>query len=362
MEIVNDYTNPENPGAFSSIKTFLKNTNGEYTEYAKNNILPSLDAYSLHKPVRHKFKRIKYMSGGIDDFWQADLIDVKNLYNKRYRQAFNFILVCVDVLSKYAWVVPIKNKTTKETKIAFEKIFDRGRIPRYIQIDKGNEFKGECNQYLKSKNVKLYHTYTNTKFKAGIAERFNRTLKEKMYRMFTHNRNRIYISSLDDLLFNYNNTIHRAHGMRPADINKENEDLVFEKLYGFSKLKGDDRILNYKFKVGDFVRIYKEKTIMDKGYTKGWLKKVFVIHKRFISIPPMYELFNIKRSILEERRFYEPELQKIIEYDFPYNAYEVLEENNFQILIRRIDNNVSGLQLAEPTWVNKEAFLQNNDG
>ena len=94
MEIVDDYTNPENPGAFSSIKTFLKNTNGEYTEYAKNNILPSLDAYSLHKPVRHKFKRIKYMSGGIDDFWQADLIDVKNLYNKRYRQAFNFILVC----------------------------------------------------------------------------------------------------------------------------------------------------------------------------------------------------------------------------------------------------------------------------
>jgi hypothetical protein len=362
MEIVEDYTNPENPGAFSSINTFLKNTDGVYTQYAKSNILPSLDAYSLHRPVRHKYTRSKYMAGSVDDFWQADLIDVKNLYNKRYGQAYNFILVCVDVLSKYAWAIPIKNKSAKETKKAFEKIFDEGRIPRYIQIDKGNEFKGECRQYLTSKNVKLYHTYTNTKFKAGIAERFNRTLKEKMYRMFTHNKNKNYISSLDDLLYNYNNTIHRAHGMRPANINMLNEDLTFEKLYGFSKILGDDRILDYKFKVGDFVRIFKEKTIMDKGYTKGWLKKIFIIHKRFINIPPMYELFNIKTSRIEDRRFYEQELQKILEYDFPYNAYEVLEENNNQILIRRIDNNTGGLDLAEPTWVDKEAFLQNNDG
>ena len=199
MNIIEDYTNPETPGAFSSIKTFLKNSGGDYSEYEKEQALPALKAYQLHKPVRHKFERNKYLAGTLDHVWQTDLIDVNNLYNKRYKQAFRYILICIDVLSKYAWAVPIKNKTASETKRGFEKIFQQNRKPTYLQADNGKEFEGECKRYLKSQNVKLYHTSTHTKFKAGIAERFNRTLKEKMYRMFTHNENKKYIDVLDEL-------------------------------------------------------------------------------------------------------------------------------------------------------------------
>jgi hypothetical protein len=358
MNIVDDYTDPEIPGAFSSVQTFLKNSPGVYTNYEKTQVLPSLNAYSLHRPVRHNFPRNKYMSGGLDDVWQADLIDVNNLYNKSYRQAYRYLLVCIDVLSKYAWVVPIKNKSANETKRGFEKIFEQGRIPNYIQIDQGKEFEGACKRYLKTTNVKLYHTFTNTKFKAGIAERFNRTFKEKMYRMFTYNKNKKYIDVLDELVYNYNNTFHRSHGFKPTDVSVNNQDLVFERLYGYNKKNGDDRILKYKYEVGDYVRIKKEKTIMEKGYTKGWHKKIFTINNRLIRIPPVYELFNLKTSQIENRKFYEQELQKIIPEEFPYNSYEVLEEKNSQILIRRIDNNTTGLELNEPVWVNKNNFLK----
>ena len=197
-----------------------------------------MNAYSLHRPVRHNFARNKFLAGCIDDVWQADLIDVNNLYNKSYAQAYRYILVCIDVLSKFAWVVPIKNKSANETKRGFELILEKGRKPNYIQIDQGKEFEGECKRYLKTKNVKLYSTHTNTKFKAGIAERFNRTLKEKMYRMFTHNKNKKYIDVLDELIYNYNNTIHRSHGLRPSSVSVGNQDLVFERIYGYNKNKG----------------------------------------------------------------------------------------------------------------------------
>jgi hypothetical protein len=68
--------------------------------------------YTLHKPMRRKFKRHRTKVTDIDEQWQLDLADVSKL--KKDNDRYAFLLCAIEVLSKYAWVIPIQQKTGKE--------------------------------------------------------------------------------------------------------------------------------------------------------------------------------------------------------------------------------------------------------
>ena len=131
--------------------------------------LSEQDTYTLHKPVRRRFKRRCVVVGGPNQQWQADLVDMSRL--KKVNDGTTFILTVIDVFSKLAWCVPLKNKSA-----AFTQLLSNG-APNTLQTDKGTEFLNRSLQkLLKEHGVHHFATH-NEETKASIVERFNRTLK-----------------------------------------------------------------------------------------------------------------------------------------------------------------------------------------
>ena len=129
------YYNLSAPASYGGLSKFK--TKG-YTKKEVRELLQSQDTYTLHKPTRRRFTRRRVVVYGIDHQWQADLVDLAKLSS--YNKGFKYLLTCIDVLSRYAWVVPLKDKTGKTLKDAFHVIFKSGRRPVRLQTDKGTEF------------------------------------------------------------------------------------------------------------------------------------------------------------------------------------------------------------------------------
>ena len=117
-------------------------------------------SYTLHKPARKHFCRSRVIVFGIDSQWQADLVDLQSL--SQWNRGYKYLLTCIDVLSKFGWVVPLK--TGKELVAAFKEIFRQGRKPEKLQTDAGTEFKNRTFQtFVKEENVHFFVTYNETK-------------------------------------------------------------------------------------------------------------------------------------------------------------------------------------------------------
>ena len=322
-KIIKLYKNPSFPGSYSGLDTFLKTLKDNGIKHNKNKVKKLLlqnETYTLHRPKRKKFERNQVIVSGIDDTWQADLVDVSSLSNKN--DNFKFILTCLDVFSKYAWAVPLKNKEGKTITDAFKTIFTN-RIPQRIQTDLGSEFYNRnFKALIKKYDIKLYST--QSEMKACIVERFNRTLKERMWRYFTESNNYRYIDVLDNLINSYNNTYHTSIKMKPIEVNNKNENQVFVNLYGYGKKKGSENPINIKLSIGDKVRISKFKRVFEKGYTPNWTREIFIIKKIITSNPTTYIIKDLDDEEIKGR-FYEKELQKIYKYDEVFKIDEILE-------------------------------------
>ena len=176
------YFNPDHSVGFAGAKPLVDAARVKGVKpSATQKWLESQLAYTLHKPARRRFKRNRVIPNGKDEQWHADLVDVQAL--KKDNDGYRFLLTVFDVLSKYAWVVPLKDKTGESL---VDAIFKKdGRVPERLQTDAGKEFLNkEFRQFLTSKNVRHFVTYDETK--AQIVERFNRTLKNRMWCYFTY--------------------------------------------------------------------------------------------------------------------------------------------------------------------------------
>ena len=176
-----------------------------------------------------------------------------------------YILTIIDVFSKKAWSVAIKNKKGSSILEAISPILTKN-TPLFIHADQGNEFfNKELGNFLKKHNITLYST--NSEVKASIVERFDRTLKEKMWRYFEYSNDYKYIDILDDLIDSYNKTYHRSIKCSPNNVTIKNKDHIYFNLYGHNKKSDfEPNIINTKLKIGDNVRISKNKKLFDKGY------------------------------------------------------------------------------------------------
>jgi transposase InsO family protein len=276
------------------------------------------DTYTLHKPVRRNFKRNRVIVGGIDQQWQLDLADMQTM--QKFNNGYRYLLVCIDVFSKYAWVIPLKNKTGPALVDAFKIILSSGRKPEKIMTDQGTEF---LNQHfralMRKEEIDLYNTYNETK--ASIVERLIRTLKTRMWRYFTAKKTLRYIDVLSDLVFSYNHSVHRSIKTKPANVTVENEKKIWHTLYDHSSLKN----VKYKFKIGDQVRISKIKRKFEKGFSQNFSAEIFTISKRVPRDPPVYKLKDYDNEELKGT-FYDKELQKVIKQDDVYEVEKILKK------------------------------------
>ncbi|GFR07734.1 uncharacterized transposon-derived protein F54H12.3 [Trichonephila clavata] len=165
-----DFVNPASFGGIKKLSTLTK------VPYQQTKAwLSSQDTYTLHRPVRYKFSRRATLSYGINDLWQCDLVDLQHL--AEHNNGFRFSLTIIDVFSKFAYVIPLKNKKAVSVTKAFESLLQQVK-PKNIQSNKGNEF---YNTQLQSlfKKYNINHYSAEGDAKSTIVERFNRTLKQK---------------------------------------------------------------------------------------------------------------------------------------------------------------------------------------
>jgi len=256
-------------------------------------------ANELHRPVVKRFRKRKVYVGGIDEIWAADLVDMAVF--AKDNDGVKYLLTVIDVFSKYGWIVPLNDKSGKSTANGFLKILESsGRKPGKLWVDKGKEF---YNTNFK-KLVELYSTENDEK--SCVVERWNRTMKERMYKYFTANSTRKYIHVLDDMVARYNNARHSSIKMSPSKASmKVNEKAVWMNLFG-SEIPED---IVPKFSIGDMVRISKKKNIFEKGYTPRWTEEVFTITKIQYTDPPTYKITDYNGEEIQGS-FYEQELQK----------------------------------------------------
>ena len=135
------YFDTKSPVAFTSPLALYREAKKHYpslTFRQAKTWLQSKDTYTLHKPVRNNFPRNRVIVTEFDGQWQADLVDISSL--ARFNKGYKFLLTCIDVLSKFAWIVPLKNKTGESLINGFQSILDLGRSPEKLQTDKGTNF------------------------------------------------------------------------------------------------------------------------------------------------------------------------------------------------------------------------------
>ena len=265
-------------------------------------------ANELHKPVRKNFLKRFVFVRNVDDVWGADLVELPTLSKKN--GGFRYILMVIDVFSKYGWGVPLKTKTGKEVAAALQTILKKNK-PAKLWVDKGREFYNQdVSRLLKKNNIEIYST--NNDEKCSVVERWNRTIKTQLWRYFSANGTQKYTDILQPLIDKYNSTKHRSTGMTPLDARKpSNYQQVFKNLY-YKKVQTRNK--EPKYKVGDKVRISVKKNIFEKGFTVNWSDKIYTVTKVLKTLPPTYKIKDDREEI--KGTFYEQELQKTSENTF----------------------------------------------
>lgn len=283
---------------YNSVKKRIPSLKLEHVE----DFLSRQDAYTLHRPVRHVFPRRKTVVRARDSQWQTDLIVLPAL--SRHNDNYKYILVAIDVLSRYAFAEPLKTKSGKNVVAGFSKILTRSkRKPLKLQSDDGKEYLNRKFQaFLKEKNI--IHFTTSSDTKSALAERLIRTLLSRLYRYFTAKNTLRYINVLQDLVMSYNNRKHRSIGCAPSDVTKRNEKEIWDRLY---KKYFQEKEKRFKFNIGDRVRITHLRRQFVKGYLPAWSSEVFIILNRHNTRPPVYTLTDSQHQVLKGS-FYEPEL------------------------------------------------------
>ena len=234
-----------------------------------------------HKPVIKKFNKRKVYSQFRDNIWGVDLADMQSLTKKN--KGIKYLLCAIDLFSKYAFVIPLKDKKGISIVNAFNKIIKQSnRKPNKIWVDQGSEF-------------------YNRAFKKWLSDNdIIRTLKNKLYKHMTATGKNVYYDVLDDVVNEYNNSKHNTIKIKPIDVGDNKRVYIDEH---------NDK--DKRFKVGDKVRISKFKNIFAKGYTPNWSKEILIVDKIKDTVSYTY---NIKYLNGEEiiGSFYDKELQKSI--------------------------------------------------
>ena len=305
-------------------------------------------AEELHKPITRNFRKRRIISYGVDKIWAADLVEIQK-YSK-WNKGIKYLLMIIDVFSKHGWIEPLKDKKTESVSLAFDKIFKKNkRKPEKLWTDKGSEFISKhFKDFLKKHNMILYHTQNEKN--SSIVERWNKTMKNKMWKMFSANNNTVYWDKLDKLVGDYNNTYHSSIKMTPTEASKkENEKQVFTILYK------DEIYLKPKkpkFSIGDKVRLSKYKRrVFDKGYTPNWTEELFVVDKVMLTKPVTYNVVDLLGEKVEGS-FYEKELQKAKQQTFRIEKVVRRDNKKKRALVKW-----KGYSDKFNSWVNFKDFV-----
>lgn len=301
-----------------------------------------LIAEELHKPARRHYPRRRVFIKDLN-YYQSDLADLSKY--SRVNKGMKFILVLINCLSKFVYAVPLKNKSGPEVAKALEPILKISKI-KHLHTDEGKEYYNKHVQDL-MKKYKINHYNTYSEMKASLVERVLRSLKGRMWKLFTSRGNYEWLGLLPKIVKDYNSTMHKTIGMKPKEVRKKHVPILLSKLYSKKMAK----ITSPKFKLDDEVRISKYKKVFNKGYNPSWSNEVFKIYAIKPTVPITYILQNSKGEILKGG-FYTQELSKS-KVGNVYLIEKVIRKKGNKVLVRWV-----GYDKNSDTWVDKKDIIK----
>lgn len=341
------YYDPSHPAGYAGAPKLVK----EFPTNAKN-WLSKQAAYTLHKPMLTRFPTRKYKTSGPNDLWQMDLMEM--IPYASINKGNKYILTCIDVFSRFAQALAVKSKDATNMEISISKML-KNKVPRHIQTDLGKEFYNKKVQSLFDKND-IKHYSVHSQFKAAVVERFNRTLRERLNRYFTHQGNKKWLDALPKILIAYNHSSHSGlKGRRPIDVD-DDFSIWKEQNQKTPKMKRRKQ----RHGKGSLVRISRiSNNPFRKNFDQNWSEEVF----RVVAIdtkdkPEMYIIKDMDDEVIEGKFYYE-ELQEIGELPMVYRIERVIRTRGAgkhkQYLVKWF-----GYNNKHNSWVTQDQFVQQN--
>lgn len=313
-EVKQNYITPGHPTAYSGISQVYKYYGGYVTLDRIKRILSGVEGYTLHKEFRERPRNITYKHFKRYQF-QMDLVEVSQFANKN--DGVRYLLNCIDIFTRYAFVRPLKDKTAKTVLTAFKNILLEAQVkPLIVVMDKGTEFMNQqFKEFCDSQNIKLINPQASVH--AAFVERFNRTLQMLIYKYMTENETNRFVDVLQDLVKSYNNRKHRMINMTPnqAEQNTNNEHLNLNLIQ--QKQLSDIKKRVPKLKIGDYVRIAKQKGKFSRSYDEQAMQEIYKIKNVDVRKKiPLYHLTDYDGRENLIGGFYEFELTPVITNTF----------------------------------------------
>ena len=330
------YYDPKSKAAFAGADKLwrsLRAAGRKITRRQLNDWLSQQDVHTSHHPIVRRFARKQVITRGIDDVWDADLMDMATL--AQFNDGISFIGIFIDIFSRKLYAIPMKDKSTSETLRALKQAMVQSESqPETLRSDAGKEFVGrQVKDYLADREI--YQQIAKNEHKANYAERVIRTIKKRIFKYLYSKKSKRYIDVLQDLVDGYNNSYHTGIKCVPSSVTKENQHTVWVQQYipnpqkkkKKNKKKNSTKAIQFRFEVGDLVRISNIRTPFSRGFGQTFSEELFLIKLRFPGTPVTYLLEDLKGETISGV-FYEPELVKVTgkDKDSKYSVDKVLDQ------------------------------------
>jgi hypothetical protein len=221
----------------------------------------------------------------------------------KYNKDIKYLLVAVDVLSRYVRVQPMKNKYAATALDAFKKMLKSGKQPEKVWTDQGTEFQGVFRQFCNKRGIDMYSTHSETK--SCFAERNIRSLKNIIYRYLEHKWTWIYLPQLQEFVRTINTRVNSVTKLAPSKVTKKDES------YLISLAVPKARPRRPKYKLGQVVRIAKKDLPFKKGYKQTFTDELFTIASVSTFNPVTYTLVDQWGATILGK-FYEKEITAVL--------------------------------------------------
>jgi len=317
-EIRRNWKSGKHPISFSGITNIQRYYPGVSKKLIEDAIA-GIDTYTLFREEKTPRAYNPIFVRNKREIIQSDLIDLINLHESN--DGYKYILVVIDTFSRYAWVEPLKTKSSNDVLEAFKKIEARmpGGLGKSLMTDQGKEYVNKQFQnYIRNAGVEVIIP----NHKCPHVERFNRTFQNLLYKYMEEAETTKYIDKLNDLASLYNNRYHRIIRTTPFQAEKpENYEKVLNALEVY--YKSIPRLKNPHFKIGDYVRITAQKSLFHKGYYQTFKPKIYRISSVLSHLPiPMYKLADLNSGAIEAGTWYGNELQ-LVSQDYGDSLFKI---------------------------------------
>ncbi|KAL3116993.1 hypothetical protein niasHT_002952 [Heterodera trifolii] len=322
------YNDPSSPAAFAGVTALWKEARKKIKHLRKDEVQKYLDGhrtYTLMRPRRVHFPRAKTIAAGFMTDVQVDLADFQAL--SRHNGGHRYLLVAIDVLSKRLFVVPLKNKRAEEMLDAFKELIEQmPMVPHRIFSDKGTEFKNRLvKEFFEEQEIEK-HEPVHSSVKASVAERAIRNVKQRLYRYFAEKQTLNWVDTVQQIVDGINSAPSRVHGMRPIDVNFQNAQKVWKRMYGQQIAKISQRRAP-RFRKNEFVRMSREKRQFEKGYLPNYGDEILEVDQVLKAVRPIRYKLRDDHGEKFRGTFYEQELARVRKDDeTSYRIEKVLKK------------------------------------